>query len=68
MSFHQSMSTTLRFFCQYFITFLYSLVEHCKYGALSNEKIRDRIVVDILKSNLSEQLQLDGDLTLAKAI
>ena len=29
-----------------FITALYGLAEHCNYGNLHNEMIRDRIVVD----------------------
>ena len=43
-------------------------MEHCEYRALSNEMIRDRILVGILNLNLSEQLQIDADLTLEKAI
>lgn len=43
-------------------------MEHCEYRALSNEMIIDRILVGILKLNLSEQLQIDADLTLEKAI
>ena len=51
------------------ITSLYSLVEHCEYGALTIEIIRDRIVVGILNSlSLSEQIQLYADLNLEKAI
>ena len=51
-----------------FITSLHSLSEHCDYGALTDEMIRDRIVVGILNSSLSEQLQLEKDLTLEKAV
>ncbi|GBO42515.1 hypothetical protein AVEN_85193-1 [Araneus ventricosus] len=51
-----------------FITALYTLSEHCEYGALHNELIRDRIVVGIRDKNLSEKLQLDADLTLTKVI
>ena len=51
-----------------FITTLYSLVEHCQYGSLHDEMIRDRIVVGIRNSALSEKLQLDPTLTLQKAI
>jgi hypothetical protein len=51
-----------------FITSLYSLAEHCGYGLLHDEMIRDRIVVGILDSRLSEKLQLDADLTLGRAI
>ena len=51
-----------------FITALYSLAEHCGYGNLHDEMIRDRIVVGIRNSSLSEKLQLDVGLTLDKAI
>ncbi|GBN21214.1 hypothetical protein AVEN_3861-1 [Araneus ventricosus] len=51
-----------------FITALYTLYEHCEYGALHDELIRDRIVVGIRDKNLSEKLQLDADLTLTKVI
>ena len=39
-----------------FITALHSLAEHCGYGALHNEMIRDRLVVGIKDKRLSEQL------------
>ncbi|GBO32108.1 hypothetical protein AVEN_189602-1 [Araneus ventricosus] len=51
-----------------FITALYTLSEHCDYGVLHDELIRDRIVVGIRDKNLSEKLQLDADLTLTKVI
>ena len=51
-----------------FITALYELAEHCNYGNLREEMIRDRLVVGIKDSKLSENLQLDGELTLEKAI
>ena len=41
-----------------FITALYSLAEHCGYGVLHDEMIRDRIVVGITNPGLSEKLQL----------
>lgn len=44
------------------------LAEHCKFGALKDEMIRDCIVVGIRYSKLSERLQLDPDLMLAKTI
>nr|XP_054588665.1 uncharacterized protein LOC129153481 [Nothobranchius furzeri] len=44
------------------------IAEHCKFGALMEEMIRDHIVVGIRDSRLSERLQLDPDLTLAKTI
>ena len=51
-----------------FITALYTLSEHCNYGALKEEMIRDRIVVGLRDSNLSLKLQLDEKLDLQKAI
>lgn len=51
-----------------FITDLYALAEHCGYGNLHEEMIRDRIVVGLQDASLSEKLQLDADLTLAKAV
>ena len=51
-----------------FITALHNLAEHCRYGELQEEMIRDRIVVGLLDTALSEKLQLDPDLTLEKAM
>ncbi len=51
-----------------FITALYGLAEHCNYGQLQNELIRDRLVVGLRNVSLSEKLQLDRDLTLETAI
>ena len=51
-----------------FINDLYALAEHCGYGELHDEMIRDRLVVGILDKKLSERLQLDADLTLEKAV
>ena len=51
-----------------FITALYALAEHCNYGTLHDEMIRDRIVVGIRNSSLSEKLQLDAELTLTTAV
>ena len=50
-----------------FITSLHCLVEHCQYGNLRNELVRDRIVVGLLDETLSMKLQLDSELTLEKA-
>lgn len=41
-----------------FVTVLYSLAEHCGYGDLQDEMIRDRIVVGIRDAVLSEKLQI----------
>ena len=51
-----------------FITDLYALAEHCGYGTLHDEMIRDRIVVGLRDAALSEKLQLDAELTLDKAV
>ena len=51
-----------------FVTALYALAEFCGYGDLHDEMIRDRIVVGIRNSTLSEKLQLDSRLTLESAI
>ena len=50
-----------------FITTVYSLAENCEFGVLTDELIRDRIVVGISDNALSEQMQKDPDLTLEKA-
>ncbi|KAJ8932068.1 hypothetical protein NQ314_014968 [Rhamnusium bicolor] len=51
-----------------FITSLHSLAEHCLYGALKEELIRDRIVVGMLDQKTSERLQLQTNLTLSECI
>ena len=51
-----------------FITALYALADRCNYGTLHDEMIRDRIVVGIRDSTLSEKLQLDAELTLTTAV
>ena len=50
-----------------FITALHTLAEHCNFGTLTDEMIRDRIVVGLLDAKLSEKLQLNPELTLPKA-
>ena len=50
-----------------FITDLHGLTEHCNYGGLRNEMIRDRIVVGLSSSSVSMKLQTDPELTLEKA-
>ncbi|UYV78565.1 K02A2.6-like, partial [Cordylochernes scorpioides] len=50
-----------------FITALHSLAEHCNFGMLHDELIRDRIVVGVRDRALSERMQLDTDLNLVKA-
>ena len=51
---------------QYIMT-LYGLAVNCEYGGLESEMIRDRLAIGIRDSALSEQLQLDAELTLKKA-
>lgn len=51
-----------------FITDLFNLAEHCNFGVLREELIRDRIVVGIRDKALSEKLQLEAELTLEKAV
>ena len=51
-----------------FITALYSLSEHCGYGVLREEMIRDRIVIGIQDAALSLKLQLMEKLTLDQAL
>ena len=50
-----------------YITCLYNLVDNCQYGDLKGEMIRDRLVVGIRDSSLSEHLQMDAALMLEKA-
>lgn len=51
-----------------FVTSLYCLSEHCRYGDLRDEMIHDRIVVGLQDSVLSQKLQLKPNLTLEMAI
>ena len=51
-----------------YITAVHKLSEKSGFGALKEVLIRDRIVVGIRDKKISEQLQMDSDLTLAKAI
>ena len=46
---------------------LYALVETCEYGDLTDDTLRDRIVISIRNAVLSKRLQLDAELTLEKA-
>ena len=52
----------------HFVTALYALVEHCEYEGLKEQMIRDRLVVGLRDTKLSERLQLDSDLDLKKAL
>ena len=51
-----------------FITDLHCLAKHCEFGVLKDQLIRDRIVVGLQNKKLSEKLQFDPKLTLAKAM
>ena len=51
-----------------FITSLHKLIEHCDYGALKDEVIRDKLVVGLVDEQLSEKLHLDPNLTLKRAV
>ena len=51
-----------------FVTDSHALAEHCEYGTLREEMIRDRIVVGLLNAKQAEKLQLQADLTLVKAV
>ena len=51
-----------------YITALFHLVDSCNYGNLKDEMLRDRLVVGIRDSVLSQRLQMDLELTLAKAM
>ncbi|XDV25073.1 hypothetical protein PO909_029054 [Leuciscus waleckii] len=51
-----------------FITALHCLSEHCGYGHLHDEMVRDRLVVGLRDKKLSEQLQLDSELTLESTV
>ena len=51
-----------------FVTALHHLAQHCEYGTLKSEMIRDRLVVGLLDARLSEKLQLKDSLTLETAV
>ncbi|CAB4024099.1 Transposon Tf2-6 poly [Paramuricea clavata] len=51
-----------------FITDLHCLAKYCEFDVLKDQLIRDRIVVGLRNRKLSEKLQLDPDLTLAKTM
>lgn len=50
-----------------FVTALYALAEHCSYGVLHDELIRDRLVVGLSDKVLSERMQLDAELTFGQS-
>ena len=50
-----------------YISELYEPIEFCDYGNLKDEMLRDRLVVGIRDTSLSEKMQTDPALTLEKA-
>jgi len=53
---------------QLVIAVLLNLAENCAYGDLKDELICNHLVVGIINNILSERLQMDSGLTLAKAM
>ena len=51
-----------------FIQDLYRLVEHCEYGELREQLLRDRIVVGVIDDALSDRIQAQADLTLDQSV
>lgn len=51
-----------------FVRSLYELAQHCEFGIMKDEQIRDRIVIGIQDNEVSLKLQLEPNLTLEKAI
>ena len=51
-----------------FVNGVYALAKHCNFGALHDEMVRYILVDGIHNKRLSKRLQLDGDLTLEKAV
>ena len=51
-----------------FVTALHCLAEHCSYGDLHDEMIRDRIVVGLRDASVVQKLQMDHELKLDRAV
>ena len=51
-----------------FVTALHCLAEHCSFGDLHDEMIRDRIVVGLRDASVAQKLQMDHELTLDRAV
>ena len=50
-----------------YVVALHSFARNCTYGQLTEELIRDCLVIGISDSKLSQRLQMDAELTLEKA-
>ena len=50
-----------------YVTALYGLIESCEYGTMKDELLRDRLVVGIRDSTVSQKLQMNAKLTLEEA-
>ena len=51
-----------------FVNDVYALAKHCNFGDLHDEMLRDILVAGIHNKRLLKRLQLDGDLTMEKAV
>ena len=51
-----------------FMRSLYELNEHCDFGDAKDHNIRDSIVIGLLDTQISQQLQMEYNLTLTKAV
>lgn len=51
-----------------YIRSLYELAQYCEFGGSKDEHIRDRLVIGISDTEVSEKLQLQPELSLEKAI
>ena len=51
-----------------YVRALYQLAEHCNFGATKDDFIRDRLVLGLRDKALSEQLQMEEELTLSLAV
>ena len=51
-----------------YVRHLHELAENCEFKEMKNELIRDRLVIGMLDSGVSQQLQMTTDLTLEDAI
>ena len=47
-----------------YITTLHQLAQGCEYGGMTDELIRDQLVMGIRDESLSEHLQIESNITL----